>query len=291
MIDEKELAEALGVSEEENGAQGEKDPQAAEAGQSEVKKGEQSPEERHKYAALRRKTEKEKQDAAIRAEYEAKTKAAVEEAEQRGRDQMVKEMALKNPYDNGKVMQNEADFRSYKAEHQRRDAKHTERQLAEKTGVSLDNLKSALGIEDKQKEQEQASEAGKAESAEKARSGKDMDAAMQKELAEISRMAPEYKTLNDIAQGPHGQEFSDLVKRGMTFEEAFKVAYFEEIKKAPAKSAGKDHLRATKSVGGEPGDEPDEATYNVYKMMMPDATDDDIMQMFRDTKKYMRRKG
>lgn len=279
MIDEKELMNALGVDETES-AEGEKDRKAAETGGNSSDQKTQTAEERHKYASARRKAEAEKEKAI--ADVKAAAEAEKEKAVKAAKDDVYAQMGLTNPY-TGKKITSEADYLDYKADH----ADKLRKKAAEKMGIPPGEFGTVFGTEVQMRDEKPAAK----QTADPAPGKNDADEKIGQELARISAMAPQYKSLADITGGSHGSEFADLVKRGMTFEQAFKLAYFDEIKAAAPEKTSKSHLKVTQSVGASFDDEPDDKTFELYREMMPDASDDDIRAMYSKTsQKYFRRR-
>ena len=127
-----------------------------------------------------------------------------------------------------------------------------------------------------------AREEAERESARKA----EFERKMAEELAEINRMDPNVKTLEDAMALPTGGEFVRLVRdNGLTFLQAFKLANADSLAEARARAAregaarnaaGKSHLRSiTSPAGGVLADVPAE-TRRIYKDLFPDMTDEQI---------------
>ena len=104
------------------------------------------------------------------------------------------------------------------------------------------------------------------------------------QLAQIRKMNPNIKSINDIVEMPTGQEFLKAVNSGCDFVMAYKVANHEAIVKqardAGAQSvrnavAGKSHLRqTTNNVKG--GVEVTQAMRDLYRAYKPNITDAEI---------------
>ena len=104
------------------------------------------------------------------------------------------------------------------------------------------------------------------------------------QLAQIRKMNPNIKSINDIVEMSTGQEFLKAVNSGCDFVMAYKVANHEAIVKqardAGAQSvrnavAGKSHLRqTTNNVKG--GVEVTQAMRDLYRAYKPNITDAEI---------------
>lgn len=120
------------------------------------------------------------------------------------------------------------------------------------------------------------------------------------ELAEIHRLDGSVSGLADILKMDTGGAFRDAVRRGHSFLDAFKLANFDRLQNARQNEAAqraaqaarnsarsKDHLRASVGGGKEgaaavPGD-----VMELYRQLMPKATDAEISghynRMLRET--------
>lgn len=181
-------------------------------------------------------------------------------------------MGLTNPY-TGKKIESEADYQQYKRDH----AEKLRKKAAEKTGLSKEEFDAVFPDTKKQEEEKNN---GKA------------DEKISAELKEIASLAPNYKTLDDIVNGSHGKEFSAFVKKnGLSFKDAFRLAYGDEIERAAKPSPkGKDHLQSTVSVGAANFEEPDETTLTLYREMMPDLSEEEIIREYQKANKYLKSK-
>ena len=84
-------------------------------------------------------------------------------------------------------------------------------------------------------------------------------ARVEAEMREIHRLDPSINGLEDLMAMPNAREFYELVRRGNTFLDAYRLANFDRITAAKAEQArqqalnnarSKDHLRA---LGGQRG--------------------------------------
>ena len=115
------------------------------------------------------------------------------------------------------------------------------------------------------------------------------------QLAEIKALDPEMTNLGAILQSENGEKFREYVSRGLNFVDAYTLAARDRLaelaagrgsKAAQAKAAGKNHLTGTRTRGGGDVMVPEE-TKAMYKMLMPDMSDEEIQKAYNaDVKKY-----
>lgn len=116
-------------------------------------------------------------------------------------------------------------------------------------------------------------------------------AAVDRQLAEIRQMDPEMKDLNAILQSPAGPRFRELVEKGLDFKDAYKLAAEDRLagiraNRQGARTGGKDHLTSTSQRGGGDVEVPAE-TKEMYRLLMPDMTDEQIQKAYNaDRRKY-----
>lgn len=121
-----------------------------------------------------------------------------------------------------------------------------------------------------------------------------------RELAEIHRMDGSVNGLEDILKLETGPAFRDAVRRGHSFLDAFKLANFDRLQQqrqaeaahraaqaARNSAASKEHLKASTSKGSGstpvPGD-----VMEMYRMMMPGASEADILAHYNRVLKEMK---
>ncbi len=105
---------------------------------------------------------------------------------------------------------------------------------------------------------------------------------VQQQLARIARMDPEMKDLDAILRSAAGPGFREYVARGLDFVDAYTLAARERLallrdartlEAARVKAAGKNHLSATQSRGGE-GDLPVPADeLELFRALLPGTPD------------------
>jgi len=123
------------------------------------------------------------------------------------------------------------------------------------------------------------------------------------ELAEIHRLDGSVNGLEDILRMETGGAFQDAVRRGHSFLDAFKLANFDRLRsraetEAAARAAqaarnsarSKEHLKASSPKGNGstpvPGD-----VMEIYRLMMPGASEADIQSHYNRTLKETEHRG
>lgn len=224
-------------------------------------KPKQSKKENAQFAAARRKAEAER-DAAIEAERQ-KAKADV--------DALIAEMGLENPYTN-KPITTKAEYDEYKATHAQkeqeqrlRDMDMTQEQYDEYVG-NLPEVQQARKIAEETKKQQ-------------------YEAWVKQEIAEISSINPAIKDAADLASDPRYDEILRMVQNNYRISDAYKLAHMDDLAQRTGRQQainrqGKAHMTSTQSRGGEgpvnvPADEMD-----MFRRLVPDATDDEIGKFY-----------
>lgn len=103
---------------------------------------------------------------------------------------------------------------------------------------------------------------------------------LNEELAQIAKLDPGIKSLDDLAKTEHFDEIVAKVQRGYSLTDAYTLANIGKLNAAGRQkalnAAGKDHLRA---LGGDTGGAPvtvPKAVLDSYHMMLPHMSDEDI---------------
>ena len=116
-------------------------------------------------------------------------------------------------------------------------------------------------------------------------------AEVDRQLAEIRAMDPAMTDLNAILASEAGPKFREYVDRGLGFTDAYKLAAEERLagiksNRQGARTGGKDHLTSTSQRGGGDVEVPAE-TKEMYRLLMPDMTDEQIQKAYNaDRRKY-----
>lgn len=235
----------------------------------------QTPEQNAQFAAARRKAEAERDAAIAKARQEAQAEA------QRTIDEAFRNSGLTNPYTK-KPITTKAEYDEYRA---RFEAEKKAR-ILKKSGMSDEEFKQFVeGLpEVKQAKEAQAA----AETA--ARQAREQQAKLkvEEQLKEISALDPTIKELKDLAKMETYPKFYELMKRGNSLTDAFKLANYDALtgraaaasRQAAINSAqGKQHLSPTTQRGAGAVSVPADVKAE-YLAFNPDATDAEIQQHY-----------
>lgn len=241
----------------------------------------QKTEEDARYAAARRKAEQERDQAIAQARQEAQAQA------QRAIDEAFRNAGLTNPYTNQPIT-SKAEYDAYLERFQAEQREN----IQKKSGMSqvqfsqfLNSLPEIRQAREAQAKAEQATRQAREQAAK---------ANLEQQMKEISKMDPTIKGLGDLAKMANYQQFVDLVKRGNTFTDAYKLANFDALTQRAAQAsrqtamqaaASKEHLTATTQRGQGAVTVPDEVK-SEYRAFNPDATDEEIARHYN---KYVSR--
>ena len=208
------------------------------------------------------------------------------EAEQRGRqaaeEEIFRKMALRDPV-SGKTVSNMQEFQAYQ---QAKLAAKAERDLKDGK-LSPEVLRDVLMASPEMQEILQSAKEAKEQA-----QTQDFTARREMELAEIRKINPEIKTLNDIIQMPTGADFAELVRKGCSFLQAYKTANFDQImqdsrrageQRARNAAMSQSHLQRTPASPQEPETVPQQVR-EMYRRFDPGISDEEI------AKDYKRRK-
>lgn len=249
----------------------------AEGGQ-EGESAQQTKEQRAENAARRR---REEQQAAI----DAAVKMAVEDERARTKGQMEAFFAkagMKNTV-TGKPITTLEEFDAWRADY---DAAKLQKDL--KAGkLTPEALRSAVeqtpAIQALKKQQEQQA------AADEQRRQAEAQARVNAELAEIHKLDPTINTVEDLLSMPGAKAFYDLVRKGNSFLDAYRLANFDRLTTARAEAArqqalnnarGKDHLTGTGTPQGTGAATVPPDVKAEYLAFNPDATDAEIQKHY-----------
>ena len=252
--EEQEVAEPAEEEVQDEGEQEQEEPE--EDGK------QQTPQERARYAAIRRKAEAER-DAAIK-----KAREDAQAAAQKSIEDAFASAGLVNPYTKQPI-KSKADFDEYRAKLEE-DRKN---RILKRTGMSEEEF-------DRYVDSMPAVKAAK----ERAAAAEAAERAAKEEQAK-ARIEEQMKTY---------QEFYALVKRGNSLSDAFKLVNYDKITRRIAAgaaqadrnaAASKAHLTRTAPRGRGSATVPPEIRAE-YKAFMPDATDAEITAHYN---KYLKK--
>lgn len=276
----EEQEETTGEAEEGGRGAGEDSPEGQAAQPKQNPQGvrpaaQQTPEQNAQFAAARRKAEAERDAAIAKARQDAQAEA------QRTIDEAFRNSGLTNPYTK-KPITTKAEYDEYRA---RFEAEKKAR-ILKKSGMSDEEFKQFVeGLpEVKQAKEAQAA----AETA--ARQAREQQAKLkvEEQLKEISALDPTIKELKDLAKMETYPKFYELVKRGNSLTDAFKLANYDALtgraaaasRQAAINSAqGKQHLSPTAQRGAGAVSVPADVKAE-YLAFNPDATDAEIQQHY-----------
>lgn len=115
-----------------------------------------------------------------------------------------------------------------------------------------------------------------------------------RQLETIARMDPEMTDLGAILRSEAGPGFRDYVARGLDFVDAYTLAARDRLARlrdartleaARVRAAGKEHLSATRSRGGE-GDLPVPADeLELFRALLPDTPDAEFRKYWNKSRK------
>ena len=243
---------------------------------------EMPPEERHRQAEARRARER------------AGMERAAQEAAQVRVDEAYRTMfaGQTNPY-TGQPIRSEADYRAWQAEKQRRDS---EEQLRA-AGIDPATIQGAVDqrVQPLRQELEMARMETMRERARRAQDAAQVTIRQQLEL--ITRLDPNVKSMEDIAAMPTAEAFRGYVAKGLGLEEAFYMANrkaIEERKLTAARAAGvsaaasKGHLAPVGGGGQAETVEVPAEQRALYRELMPEATDAEILAAYKQYLKSMK---
>lgn len=231
----------------------------------------QSAEENSRYAAARRKAEAERDLAVQKAREETR------EEMKRELEESIRALGLKNPYTQQPIV-DKAGLDAYK---QQFDIDRQAR-FAKKAGMNDDEFKKFVSelpeVKEARAKAAQAEEAQRAVQAERAK------AEIDKQLGEIREIDPSITSLEDLRKMENYDRFYELVKRGNTLTDAYKLVNMDKLTAKSSEAAkqaalnqvaSKSHLDRTVTRGAGAVTVPADIVAQ-YRQFNPDATDAEI---------------
>ena len=258
--------------EEQEGPENAQPEEAAQGAPEKAEKG-QSREENSKYAAARRKAEQER-DAAI---------AKAKEDAAREMDARIKRMGLKNTY-TGQPIETWADYEAFEkthAERKRERFKKDQGMTDEEYQQMIAGLPEVQAAEEKAAQAEQVNEEYRRAQ---------MQAQLEREIAQIAAIDPTVKSVDDLVRLDSYPKIYERVNQGMSIYDAWRLENMDAILEAGRKGAaqqaavnqaGKEHLRATRGRGAGnqmqavPAEELD-----MYRALNPGLSDKDFAEHY-----------
>ena len=267
-----ETTQAQGAEEQEAADPAEEETQdtsadtaqeTAEDGEEHSETGKQTPEQNAAFAAARRKAEAER-DAAVE-----KARTDAQEEARRTIDEAFRNSGLVNPYTK-KPITSKAEYDEYR---QRFDAERKARVL-KKSGMSDEEFDAFVN---------DLQEANEAQAKVK----------VDEQLKEIGKLNPNIRELKDLAAMETYPKFYELVKKGNTLVDAYRLANFEALTSSAAAATrqaalnnlqGKQHMGQTKERGAGAMSVPAEVK-EMYRALNPGATDAEIQAHYNRSHK------
>lgn len=240
----------------------------------------QNAEQNAKFAAARRKAEAERDAAVEKAKAEAQAEAA------RVINEAFKNSGLVNPYTKQPITSKE----EYDAYRQRYEAER-KKAMMRKSGMSdadFDAFVQNLPEVREAREAKEQAEQAKREAQQAAAKVK-----VDEQLKEIGALDPSIRSMEDLAKMPTYAKFYELVKKGNTLTDAFKLANYDALTKGAAAGArqaalnaaqGKQHMGQTQTRGAGAVSVPAEVMEQ-YRAFNPDATEAEIRAHYAKSRK------
>lgn len=232
------------------------------------------------FAAARRKAEAERDAAIAKAREDARAEA------QRFIDEAFASSGMTNPYTK-KPITSKAEYEEYRERFEEEKKSH----LLRKSGMSDEEFNQFV------QNLPEVREARKAKlAAEKARQdAQEAQAKVQvdEQLKKISELDPNIRELQDLAKMPSYPQLYELVKKGNSLLDAFKLANFETLSQGTAARArqaainaaqSKQHLAQTQTRGKGAVTVPSDVK-ELYRTMNPGVTDAEIQAHYSRTHK------
>lgn len=277
-----EAGQAQGAEEQEAADPAEEEQDAdnsegtdAETGSEASKEGGQSAEENSRFAAARRKAERERDAAIARARQDAQEEARL------AIDEAFKNCGLTDPYTK-KPINSKAEYDAYRA----RFDTERKKQIAKKSGMTDGEFEDFIAnlpeVREAKRAQQEAEAAGRQarESQAKAR--------LDEQLRSIGELDPSIRELGDLAKMETYPKFYELVKKGNDLVDAFKLANYDALAGKTAAASrqaainaaqSKQHLGQTNARGAGAVSVPADIK-EAYRAFNPDATDAEIQQHY-----------
>lgn len=231
----------------------------------------QNAEQNAKFAAARRKAEAERDAAVEKAKAEAQAEAA------RVINEAFKNSGLVNPYTKQPITTKE----EYDAYRERFDAEK-KKAVMRKSGMSDADFDAFVQNLPEVREAREAKE--QAEQAKREAQRAAAKVKVDEQLKEIGALDPTIRSMEDLAKMPTYAKFYELVKKGNTLTDAFKLANYDALTKGAAAGArqaalnaaqGKQHMGQTQTRGAGAVSVPAEVMEQ-YRAFNPDATEAEI---------------
>lgn len=273
-------ATAQGAEEQEAAAPAVEETEESEQPQAEAPEQEPKTDRDAQFAAARRKAEAER-DAAI---------AQAKEDAQKQVDEFFKTSGLMNPY-TGQPITTRAEYEAYRE----RFEADQKAKLMEKAGITQEEFQAFVqGLPEVR-----AARQAKAEAEAAARQAREQEAKarVDEQLRQIQAIDPTVKELGDLAKLGTYPKLYDMVKRGYSILDAYRLANYDTLTQRAAEASrkaainsvqSKQHLKATESRGGGAIPVPD-SVLEEYRVLNPGATKEEIQKHYQSYMKNSRK--
>lgn len=273
-------AAAQGAEEQETAAPAVEETEESEQPQTEAPEQEPKTDRDAQFAAARRKAEAER-DAAI---------AQAKEDAQKQVDEFFKNSGLMNPY-TGQPITTRAEYEAYRE----RFEADQKAKLMEKAGITQEEFQAFVqGLPEVR-----AARQAKAEAEAAARQAREQEAKarVDEQLRQIQAIDPTVKELGDLAKMDTYSKLYDMVKRGYSILDAYRLANYDTLTQRAAEASrkaaitsvqSKQHLKATESRGGGAIPVPD-SVLEEYRVLNPGATKEEIQKHYQSYMKNSRK--
>ena len=259
------------------------------ANDQEVAEPEQSDDDNAKYAAARRKAEREK-DLAVKAAVEQARKELEEKFNSK-----LESSGLVNP----RTQQPLKSFDEFQ-QWQETFAEEKKREIQEKfeeAGLGRDEVNKL--VESHPDVIKAREEKRKLEAAEQKLNEQRYKGMVEESIKEIQEFDPTIKSVLDIANSEHGTEVEEMIRKGYKISDAWKIANLDKIKQRTAtaaqletssKARSKEHLEKSEQKG-KGGISIPSAELAEFKKIMPKATKEQIQKYWEKDQKRFKKKG
>lgn len=271
---------AQGAEEQEAAAPAVEETEEPEQLQTEVPEQEPKTDRDAQFAAARRKAEAERDAAIARAKEDAQKQV----------DEFFKNSGLMNPY-TGHPITTRAEYEAYRE----RFEADQKAKLMEKAGITQEEFQAFVqGLPEVR-----AARQAKAEAEAAARQAREQEAKarVDEQLRQIQAIDPTVKELGDLAKLDTYPKLYDMVKRGYSLLDAYRLANYDTLTQRAAEASrkaainsvqSKQHLKATESRGGGAIPVPD-SVLEEYRVLNPGATKEEIQKHYQSYMKNSRK--
>lgn len=273
-------ATAQGAEEQETAAPAVEETEESEQPQAEAPEQEPKTDRDAQFAAARRKAEAERDAAIARAKEDAQKQV----------DEFFRNSGLMNPY-TGQPITTRAEYEAYRE----RFEADQKAKLMEKAGITQEEFQAFVqGLPEVR-----AARQAKAEAEAAARQAREQEAKarVDEQLRQIQAIDPTVKELGDLAKLDTYPKLYNMVKRGYSILDAYRLANYDTLTQRAAEASrkaainsvqSKQHLKATESRGGGAIPVPD-SVLEEYRVLNPGATKEEIQKHYQSYMKNNRK--